>query len=447
MKRIIELSLLEWRHSPHRKPLLLRGARQVGKTHSVRQFGNKFDSFIEINFEKTPEAKIVFEGDLSAKKLLHDISLFTEKPIMPGKTLLFLDEIQEMPRAILALRYFYEELPGLHIIGAGSLLEFAVEEIGIPVGRVEFLYMHPMSFIEYLNAKKNTMLIEEIRYHFAKDAINDALHNKLLRLFCEYLAIGGMPEAVHAWITDNDINHVGKIQQTLIDAYLQDIPKYSKKMQIKYVEAIFTSSPAFIGKQFKYSSVQGEYRKRDLAPALDLLVKAGLLHRIVHSSGSGIPLGAEANDNKIKIIFLDIGLAQVMLGVSPKTWLLNGLEKLVNRGEIVEAAIGQEILAYAGPRTKCKLFYWQREQPNSQAEVDYLLQKENSIVPIEVKSNKGSTLKSMQLFLQSHPKSTYGIRVSTHNYSAHEKIDSYPLYAFAAVALTNDEVWDYLQEP
>jgi hypothetical protein len=444
MKRLIDISLNKWQHSPYRKPLLLRGARQVGKTHSIRQLGKKFDSYVEINFERTPEAKIVFEGELSAKRLLRDIALFTEQPITPGKTLLFLDEIQEAPRAILALRYFYEELPELHIVGAGSLLEFAIEEIGIPVGRVEFLYMNPMSFIEYLSAKSNNMLIDEIRYHPVHKDINEALHSKLLKLFCEYLAIGGMPEAVQAWITNNDIMQVSKIQQTLIDAYLQDIPKYSKKMQVKYVEAIFANVPAIIGTNFKYSRIHGEYRKRDLAPALDLLVNAGLVHRVVHSSGSGIPLAAGANGDKFKVIFLDIALTQTLLGVSPNAWLLNGIETLINRGEIVEAAIGQEMLAYAEPNTKAKLFYWQREQRSSQAEVDYLLQKDHSVIPVEVKSNKGTTLKSMQLFLQSHPASPYGIRVSTHNYSIHEKIYSYPLYAFASVILTNNEVWDYM---
>ncbi|MBY0544287.1 MAG: AAA family ATPase [Gammaproteobacteria bacterium] len=446
MKRIIGLSLSEWQKSPYRKPLLLRGARQVGKTHSVRQLGKNFESYVEINFEKTPEAKTIFEGELSAKRLLRDIALFTGQPITPSKTLFFLDEIQEAPRAILALRYFYEELPELHIVGAGSLLEFAIEEIGVPVGRVEFLYMNPMSFIEYLHAKKHHMLIEEIRRHSIQEALNDALHNKFLNLFFEYLAIGGMPEAVQVWVKNNDIIQVGKIQQNLIDAYLQDIPKYSRKMQIKYVEAIFSSMPALVGTHFKYSRIHGEYRKRELAPALDLLVKAGLLHRVVHSSGNGIPLGAEIDEDKFKLIFLDVALTQVLLGLSPNVWLLQGIDTLVNRGEIVEAVIGQEILAYSEPHTKSKLFYWQREQANSQAEIDYLIQKNNEILPVEVKSNKGSTLKSMQLFLNSHVNSPYGVRVSTHNYSIHDKIHSYPLYAFAALVLTNDEVWDYMKE-
>lgn len=290
------------------------------------------------------------------------------------------------------------------------------------------------------------MIIQEIRHHAMQMPMNEALHNKLLKLFCEYLAIGGMPESIQAWVTNNDIIQVAKIQQTLIDAYLQDIPKYSKKTQIKYVEAIFSSAPAMIGSSFKYSRVHGEYRKRDLAPALDLLVKAGILHRIVHSDGYGIPLGAQANEEKFKIIFLDIALTQTLLGVSPNAWFLNGIETLINRGEILEAAIGQEILAYAESHTKAKLFYWQREQANSQAEVDYLLQKDNIIYPTEVKSNKGSTLKSMQIFLQTHANSPYGIRVSAHNYSVYEKIHSCPLYAFAAFVLRDDAVWEYLRE-
>ncbi len=445
MKRIIGLFLSQWMHAKYRKPLLLRGARQVGKTHSVRQLSKLFDNYIEINFEKTPEAKTIFQDDLSAKKLLRNISLFTGQTIIPGKTLLFLDEIQEIPRAIIALRYFYEEIPELHIVGAGSLLEFAIEEIGIPVGRIEFLYMHPMSFIEYLHAQNHQLLINEIRHHPSHESINEAIHSKLIELFCEYLAIGGMPEVVQSWIADNDITQVTKIQQTLIDSYLQDIPKYSRKMQVKYVEAIFSGVPALIGNHFKYTLIHGEYRKRELAPALSLLIKAGLLHKVIHSNGNGIPLAAESNEDKFKVIFLDVALAQVLLGVIPNVWFLSGIETIMNRGALVEAAIGQELLAYAQPQMKAQLFYWQREQAASQAEIDYLLQQNRHVLPIEVKSNRGSTLKSMQIFLQSHTKSPYGIRVSMHNYSVHDQVYSYPLYAVAAFALRNDEVWDYLQ--
>lgn len=444
MRRIINYHLNQWRERRDRRPLLLRGARQVGKTHTVRSFGKKFKHYIEINFEEMASAKVIFEGDLSIKKLLRDLSLFAETPIIPGETLIFLDEIQEMPRAIVALRYFYEGAPDIHVIGAGSLLDFAIEEIGVPVGRVEFLYLHPMSFIEFLIAGKHHLLVNEIANHAITEPVNPRIHEKFLQHVYEYLAIGGMPEAVQCWVDTTDLVQCGRVQQRLVNAYQQDIPKYSKKLQVKYVELLFNTAPLLLAKRFKYSQIHGEYRKRELAPALELLVKAGLVHKIYHSDGQGIPLGAQVDNEKFKLGFLDIALAQLLMGANPRDWLLKGLETLVNRGEIVESMVGQELLAYAEPDSRANLYYWQRENAKSQAEVDYLLQKDTQIIPIEVKSQHGSTLKSMQLFLQSHPKSEYGIRFSSHNYSIYDGIHSYPLYAIAVVILANQELWKYI---
>ena len=389
-------------------------------------------------------AKAIFEGDLSIKKLLRDLALFAETPIIPGETLIFLDEIQEAPRAIVALRYFYEGIPDLHVISAGSLLDFTIEEIGVPVGRVEFLYLHPMSFIEFLIAGQHHLLVNEIAKHSITEPANPRIHEKFLQHLYEYLAVGGMPEAIQCWIDTSDLVQCGRIQQRLVNAYQQDIPKYSKKLQIKYVELLFNTIPSLLGKRFKYSQIHGEYRKRELAPALDLLVKAGLVHKVHHSDGQGIPLGAQVNYEKFKLGFLDIALAQLLIGVNPKDWFLNGVGTLINRGEIVETMVGQELLAYAQPDSRASLYYWQRENPKSQAEVDYLLQQETQIIPIEVKSQHGSTLKSMQIFLQSHPNSEHGIRFSSHNYSIHDGIHSYPLYAIAAVVLTDQELWKYI---
>src|SRR5579872_2034230 len=199
MKRIIDYYLNNWKTDSYRKPLLLRGARQVGKTHAARTLGKSFSNFFEINLERQKTAHIIFEQDLDPDIIIRELSALKNQPIVPGKTLLFIDEIQAVPRAILALRYFYELMPELHVIAAGSLLDFAIEQVGIPVGRVDSLYMRPLSFIEFLCAMSSDILVEELLRHTSMDPTSDVIHNKILHVLGEYLAIGGMPEAVKSW--------------------------------------------------------------------------------------------------------------------------------------------------------------------------------------------------------------------------------------------------------
>jgi predicted AAA+ superfamily ATPase len=433
MKRLIDYHLLEWKGDKDRKPLLLRGARQVGKTYAVRVLGKTFTDFIEINLETLPHFIQIFEKDLLPERIVLEISVLLKKPIIPGKTLLFIDEIQVAPKAILALRYFYELMPELHVIAAGSLLDFAIAEVGIPVGRIQSLYMYPVSFIEFLAAQQATLLIEEILAHKIEQPLSDVIHEQSLALVGEYLAIGGMPQVVNCWATAKDPLRCGKFHFSLLDAYRQDFSKYASKFQIKYVEQIFSSIPRQLGNKFKYSVIEGEYRKRELAPALDLLVTAGIAHKVFHSAGQGIPLGAQVDPTDYKVIFLDIGLSQAVLDLDLAGWFVDPISEFVNKGSLVEAFVGQELLAYSDPHMKRNLYYWNRKDRSSIAEVDYLMQKKQ-IVPIEVKSGKGSTLRSINLFLETHPQSSYGIRFSTQNYSRHNNIDSYPLYAIVAAA-------------
>ena len=441
MKRFIDKELSDWKGVKLRRPLLLRGARQVGKTYSVRQLGKQFLSFVEINLEAQPDARIIFEKDLDAQRILRDLSLFTKKPIIPGQTLLFIDEIQVTPRAITALRYFYEDIPDLHVIAAGSLLDFAIESVGIPVGRVESLYVYPMSFLEFLFATENNIFVQEILSHRVEELISEPVHNKILSILGEYLAIGGMPGVVECWKETKDPSRCFALHHSLIDTYRQDFSKYAKKFQIKYVDSVFTNIPQQLGRKFRYSSIDGDYRKRELFPALDLLVTAGIAHKVVHSSGNGIPLGANVDLERYKIIFLDVALSQAVLGLDLESWFLNPMQQFVNKGELVEAFVGQEILAYANAHAKKQLHYWQRNAPSSSAEVDYLIQKKEKIIPVEVKSGLGKTLRSLHLFLKSHSHVSLGIRFSTQNYSRHESIDSLPLYAVAAIFKTFNELF------
>ncbi len=441
MKRMIDYHLLNWKNDPLRKPLLLRGARQIGKTFAARQLGKTFADCVEINLEQLKNAAAIFEKDLVPNEMIADLSILVNKPIVPGKTLLFIDEIQAVPRAVTSLRYFYELMPELHVIAAGSLLDFALNEVGAPVGRVQSLYMYPLSFIEFLVAVGETLAVERIVTHPIEKEMSPVIHKKILELVGKYAALGGMPEVVDCWRRTKKPLDCTNYHTQLLDYYRQDFNKYARERQIKYVKTLFDAIPRQLGKKFKYSSIEGGYRKRELAPALDLLETAAVARKVHHSSSQGLPLGAEIDPLDYKVIFLDVGLAQALLDLSLADWFLEPLAQLTNKGSIIEAFVGQELLANSSPDKEKNLYYWNRETPGSQAEVDYVIQKGNDIIPIEVKSGRGTTLKSLHSFLERHPHSHYGMRFSVHNYSIHGAIHSYPLYAiFNAVGSSADNV-------
>jgi len=438
MKRLADYFLAKWRTSSWRTPLLVRGARQVGKTHTVQQFGKTFPSFVELNFEQVPEAQKIFEPDFYAQRIVQAIEGITRRSIIPGKTLLFLDEVQAAPKALIALRYLYEEIPELHVIAAGSLLDFAIEQVGLPVGRVTSLYMHPLSFAEYLSAVGSAIRLEGILSTQVRD-LGDVVHSAILREVSEYLMIGGMPRIVASWVEKKDLLDTLIQPHALLAAYRQDFNKYAQQFQLKYLEAVFESVPRQLGGKFKYSAVEGGFRKRELVPCLDLLQTAGVVRRIRRTSAQGIPIGAGAYADDFKAMMLDVALSQYMLSFDPKDWVLDPLNMFVNKGPVVEAFVGQELIAYSHPMKIPGLYYWQRETPGSEAEVDYVIQRYDKIIPIEVKSGAGKTLKSMQQFLDSHPHSPYGMRFSTLPYSIHDKIHSHPLYALSQVCTEHDE--------
>ncbi len=434
MDRLIDWHLKQWKDYQYRKVLLLRGPRQVGKTYAVRRLGESFESFVEINFERVKDVRNIFEKDLIPQRILQALILVSGQNIIPGKTLLFFDEIQACPEAIQALRYFYEEIPQLHIIAAGSLLDFALDKVGIPVGRVSSLYVFPVSFMEFLCAIGQKILVKAVLEQNSGIPIEPLIHSRILDYLGQYLAIGGMPEAIAKWSATKNPLDAFLVHHALVDTYRQDFEKYASKHQVKYLDVFFDQLPRSIGNQFKYNHIHGEYKKRELSPCLDLLCRAGVVHKIIHSAGNGIPLGSEVNLEWFKLIFLDIALSQSILGSELSFWFLDSKTAFINQGAVIEAFIGQELLCYSMPQKRESLHFWKREQRTSQAEVDYLYDYEGQIVPIEVKSREGSSLKSMHLFLEGHNQSSYGVRFSTHNYSILEKIDSRPLYAVISLA-------------
>jgi len=447
MKRLVYYDLKEWLDSKvNRKPVLLFGARQVGKTHLARMLGKEMPSFVEINFEKKTQALRVFEGDLDPIRMIRELSLIADQEIIPGKTLLFLDEIQDQPRAITALRYFYEEMPELHIMAAGSLLDFALDSVGVPVGRVTFRWIYPLTFIEFLVATGHRLLAKAIISQPADKVLSEPIHEKALELVSQYMCIGGMPEVVAAWAKHGNIKLCQDLQINIIQSYEKDFPKYAKKHQVKYVDILFRQIPRHITKSFKFNLIESAFTKRELNPALHLLEKARILKIILRSHGTGLPLGAEVDHHHFKIIFLDVALTQVILGLSIKNWFLEPQNTLANKGEITEAFVGQELLGYQLPNQSANLYYWHRLSPSSQAEVDYLIDYQRQVIPVEVKSGHNASLQSLRIFLVERPASPFGIRFSIYNFSYFDKLQNYPLYAVANIINDKKLLHDLLND-
>ncbi|MCB1117773.1 MAG: AAA family ATPase, partial [Chlamydiia bacterium] len=256
MKRLVDYHLQAWKNRPEHKPLLIRGARQIGKTYAVRRLGESFVNIIEVNLELAEDAHEIFEKNLDPERILRELQLYSGEKIIPGKTLVFFDEIQAVPKALTALRYFYERIPGLHVIAAGSLLDFAIEQVGVPVGRIANLYMQPLSFMEFLSAIDQGMLIEAILEQ-KQEEMPTVIHNKLLDFLGHYLAIGGMPEAVDKWIKTQNAKESFEVHHQIIENYQMDFRKYAKQHQVKFLEQLYSQIPHLVGQQFQYKNVHG----------------------------------------------------------------------------------------------------------------------------------------------------------------------------------------------
>jgi uncharacterized protein len=428
LKREIEKELYLWRARENRMPLLIRGGRQVGKTYLVEAFGREaFSHCMTVNFEFQPELKRCFET-LDPKEILNKLGLLLKQDIQPGETLLFLDEIQECPSALTALRYFKEKLPSLHVIGAGSLLEFTLkaQDFRMPVGRVQFLHLYPVSFAEFLNALGHTKLQELLSTVQEHDSIDEVIHQKLLDLVRQYFTLGGMPAVVDEYLKTQNLSTCHNIQSSIIQTYRGDFGKYAGRVRDEYLQRIFNAAPRMVGNRFKYVRVDPQIKSRELKKAFHLLVLAGLIHPIYASSASGLPLRAQINEKKIKINFMDVGLVQNVCGLQTEIAFKEDLMQ-INSGAVAEQFVGQELLAYGNPYDKNDLFFWTRERRNSSAEIDFVISVDSDIYPIEVKSGKSGTLKSLHLFLN-EKKPPFGIKLSKQPLSFQERILSIPLY-------------------
>jgi len=435
IKRHIDKHLQLWKQSVPHKPLLLRGARQVGKSSSVREFGKQFEYFLEINFEKKDhqDAKKIFDRSSSPKRITDELFAMFGIPIVPGKTLVFLDEIQASVSAISSLRFFYEEMPELHLIAAGSLLEFALEELpSFGVGRIRSLFMYPLSFDEYLRAMNFKTLADTIKKSSPEQPISEALHHQCINHLVRHIVIGGMPEVVATYSKGGSLQECQQILDDLMLTYDDDFTKYKARIPSSRLKEVFLSVMEQTGYKFVYSQVSQTLRHEQIKDALTLLVMAGLVYPITHSSANGLPLAAELNHKICKYTLFDTGIMQRFLGLDISGILLGDTLVQVNKGSIAELFVGLEIIKSMPCNQPAQLYFWQREQRGSQAEIDYLLQIDSQIVPIEVKAGTKGSMQSLHLFMK-EKNSVKGIRTSLENFGKLGNIDIYPMYAISNI--------------
>lgn len=397
--------LQKWWMGESRKPLVLRGARQVGKTTLIRQFCESHQiRMIEVNLELDFELRKSFL-QMDPDKILRDIE-FAKNISIDSSCLLFIDEIQMVPEALQGLRYFYEKKPNLAVVGAGSLLDFTLSDhsFSMPVGRVEYLFIRPMSFQEYLMAHQQDKLLQAMISYQWGDPFSSVAHEKLTEIYFEYLIVGGMPEAVDRYRQTKNLDDVRGVHRTIILNYQNDFSKYSQRTPLDRLEKVFHFIPTHIGQKIKYSEIDSELQSKSLRPALELLEKASVIRRIYHSDASGIPLSLGKSEKTFKSLFLDIGLVNYFLNFSYKE-ILNIYQNsnqdvhLLHKGLISEQFVGQEILTM-DPFENRDLYYWLRDGRQNKAEVDYLLQRGLNILPIEVKFGKTGSIRSLLQFVK-----------------------------------------------
>lgn len=428
LHRNIDLELENWKNDPEKKPLLLRGARQIGKSSTVRHLGKKYKYYLEINFELEPELTELFEKFNDINELCRQVSLHKGVPLIDNQSLLFLDEIQVSSLVIQKLRYFYELRPQLHVIAAGSLLEFAIAESpSFGVGRIRSIFMMSFSFIEYLLALKEDILVDALRNISPTHPLPEAVHQKCLRHLKNYIVIGGMPEAVASYVKHGDLLRVQKVLDDLIVSYQSDFPKYKTRISTKRLIEVFRNVVFQVGSKYKYTNGASGLNSEQIRNALYILEKAGLIYAVTHSDCNGIPLGAELKSKRKKYIVLDTGIYQRILGLDFSQFLLETDTEFVNKGSIAELFVGLELIKNNSFYHPPELYYWHREKQGSQAEVDYVIQKHDKIIPIEVKASAQGKMKSLHLFLD-EKKPDVGVRTSLENGGTYGKIHVWPLY-------------------
>lgn len=412
--RNIATLLIEWKNKRGRKPLVIRGARQVGKTSAVHQFGSTaFETYIYINLELADNAAL-FARMQPVRDLLQLIQLKFNKKITSGATLIFIDEVQNSDIAMNQLRYFYEEVPDLHVVAAGSLLEVKMKSEGFtfPVGRVEYCYLHPATFDEFLAAQGETEALQYIFSVKPDTVIPEEIHTMMMKKFHSFLLVGGMPEAVARYAETRSFIDVDPVYESILTGLRDDVSKYASAAKTKYIQHIIEHATKYVGLQIKYEKFgESNFRSREMSEAFDVLEKAMIISRVFASASKQMPL--MSNLKKFpKLLYLDTGLVNYQIGIRTEIAMMDDINA-VYHGQVGEQIAGQTLLAM-NTRKNANLHYWYRDQKGATSEVDYLIVINDRLVPVEVKSGKTGTLRSLHNFMD-ESRSDFALRIYSGN--------------------------------
>jgi predicted AAA+ superfamily ATPase len=430
LKRKIDTTLSEWKKDPHHKPLLMRGARQVGKTTAVRHLAKSFESFVEVNLEVDGEIRNFIEQSFDVQGFIALLEIRYAKLIVPGKTLLFLDEIQSCPRAVTFLRYLYENIQPLHVIAAGSLLEFAIAEvIDIPVGRVRNIFVYPFSFTEFVSALGGDLILEHAKKAVRGSVQSESAHEKLLEYLKTFLIVGGMPAAVLKYVETKSFLAARDEQRDIMQNLKEDFAKYKTRVDPSVLRSTLQSVINQTGQQFTFSNSELELTYAKSKKCTDLMERAKIIMRIDCTRANGIPLGGDINAKDNKFMFFDTGLYLYETGLNLSEWINDPPEKFVNRGKLAEMFVAHELKKAGTPLDDNALYYWHRDNKNSNAEVDFVVQYKNAPLPIEVKSGVKGAMKSLRI-LMNEKSFSLGVRASEENFGAIDdgRIQIVPMY-------------------
>jgi len=427
MKRKIIESLIQWKNNPDRKPLILNGARQVGKTYILKEFASaNYDKFLYINFETNTRINSFFDGELNPLHILQYLESVSDIRIIPGETLIIFDEIQSCSRALLSLKVFCEEAPQYHIVTAGSLLGVAVnrDKYSFPVGKVDELNMYPMDFEEFLWAMSRATLGREISDHFSSDlSMSKVLHNEALELYRKYLVVGGMPAAVKEFVDTGSFLTVKDFQGRIANEYIADMAKYAQPATTVKIRACYNSIPAQLAKEnakFQYKTVQRGGTATIFGESIEWLVFAGIGLKCQKINHGFMPVSAYTDLSDFKLYMSDAGMLTMKSGMATQTILSPLEEDNMFLGMISENYVAQALVCNG-----FQLFYWKNENT---AELDFVVQIAGEVVPIEVKKGKRTKSTSLNMFIKQY-KSRFAIRISGKNFGFENKIKSVPLYA------------------
>jgi uncharacterized protein len=423
MKRTLYNELIHWKNAPNRKPLILQGARQVGKTWLMKEFGkNEFEQVAYFNFESSERLKSIFVTDFDIKRIIAILEIEVNQKIQSGKTLLIFDEIQEADKGLTALKYFQEQAPEYYIIAAGSLLGVSLQKNNsFPVGKVDFLRMYPMSFFEFLESIGQALLKDQLA---AKNwQVIEPFHDKLVGLLRLYYFIGGMPEAVGNYIRYEDLNAVRAIQEKILIGYENDFAKHAPTSIVPRIKLIWHSLISQLAKdnrKFIYGQIKTGARAKDFEEAINWLVDAGLVIKANCVTKPIIPLNAYANMDTFKLFILDVGLLNAIAKVDQKILLEKNKILVEFKGALTEQFVAQQL------KINHDIYYWVAQ--NATAEIDFLIQSQNEIIPIEVKAEENLKSKSLKVFVEKYKPNT-AIRTSMNGYRAQDWLTNVPLYA------------------